>query len=350
MKRAVLAGIGVLLIAGVVLLWWVGRDTPEKALRDAVKKLVTATSIGQLSLDVSWSDSATRVTTGWSAVGQVDLKDIARPQALGVIRASQGTMGPTEQVADAILTDSRIALRPRDVNPDLRRFTTFLRDPFLDGKGFASLIAQQPSLEIRKVLPSAVGVLRAVSWENVLGTGDVTVLATTDAASLQPFMVALATAWIGDNPTPDELTWIGRTTAGLAKGTIRITLNRRTREPSLIEAEWPLLGEDSLETRRMHVRARFSGLNMPVTIAIPAEADEVTDDEGQVKQGGASLPAAALKTLPSSASMPGMEQAMESGITATGTYATTVRQFIDEKGTDLFHKYMEELRRSEGGS
>ncbi|MFH1973331.1 MAG: hypothetical protein ABIK13_01855 [Patescibacteria group bacterium] len=362
MKRAVLGGIGGAIIVGIVLLWWIGRDTPEKALHDAVDRILAATSVGQLSLEVTWSDSTTRVTTGWSAAGRVDLKDLSRPKALGVVRAAQGAMGPTEQVADAILTDDRIALRPREVSPDLRtryleatgdvqgkRFATLLRDPFLDRTGHAGLIAHQTDAEIRKVLPSVSGVLSAVSWERVLGTNDVIVHVKTDAASLQPFMLALGTTWIGDSPTPEELTWIGRTAEDLAKGSFSITMNRRTRVPSRIEAEWPILGPNGTEIRRMRVFVRLSDLNAPVSISIPADAEEVTDDEGSATTGNASLPSSSLKTLPSSASFPGVDQTMGDGVTATGTFTTTTGQFIDESDTDLFHKYLEELRRSREG-
>ncbi|MCI0478918.1 hypothetical protein L0Y59_00020, partial [Candidatus Uhrbacteria bacterium] len=165
MKRAVLGALGGTVIVGIFLLWWVGRDTPEKALHDAIRKLASARSIGHAALDVTWTDATTRVTTGWTAVGQVDLEDVARPQALGVVRTSQGVFGPSEQTADAILTDDRIALRPRDVSAeyrsrylditgdkDVRRFVTLQRDPFLDGKGLGAFIAHGDGGDIRKVL------------------------------------------------------------------------------------------------------------------------------------------------------------------------------------------------------
>jgi hypothetical protein len=83
-----------------------------------------------------------------------------------------------------------------------------------------------------------------------------------------------------------------------------------------------------------------------VTIAIPAASMDVTDTVLTSRAGNATLPSAALKPLPEAALATGVIQGIESGAYATGTFSTTTHQFINEKETDLFHIYVDELQRS----
>jgi hypothetical protein len=126
-------------------------------------------------------------------------------------------------------------------------------------------------------------------------------------------------------------------------------MDRRTHIPSSLEGEWPVLDDAGKELRRVRIRFLIDGFDGRVSIGIPEDAKDVAKDVVGIKAAGSSaLPSAPLKPLPSAAFASGSAYGMESGVYATGTYSTTSKQFIDEKETDLYNKYMEELKRSQG--
>lgn len=362
MKRAGLVIFCIILAGGVFFLWWFLRDTPEKALAEGLKNLFAAKTVQSAVIDITWSDPATRVTTGIDLAGQIDLKDLTRPRVLGVVRASEGFLGPDEQTADMVLEADRIALRPRSVPQDVRQryealtgdaqdktFAIIRRDPYLDGHGLSDLIAHKPSDDIRALLPSFAETVRVAGpWtkETVGGRQVVTVPFTVDPAAFRPFLVSFVKTWVGDNPTPDELRWIDGLVSDLSRGTFALTVDRSSRLPERLQAEWPLLDADGKETVHVVASILMDGVDKPVAIAIPDGSKDVTDLVLTPRTTTATLPSAALKPLPVSAFASGTIPGMEEGVYATGTYSTATRQFINEKDTDLFHRYMEEINSS----
>lgn len=361
MKRRFLVSLAFLACAAIAALAWVLRDTPEKALRDGLQNLLAAKTVQRAVFEVAWTDPATRVTTGFGAAGQLDLKDLSRPRALGVIRASRGFLGPEEQTADIVIEEDRIALRPRSVSPDARKryeslvkdpqgnaFAILQRDPYLDGNRLSILIAHGKSADIRAALAAFPSVARVAGpWtkESESGRRFVTVPFTVGRDAVEPFIASLVKTWVGDNPTPDEIRWIGRESADLSRGTFSITVDRASRLPVRVQGEWPVLDDDGKEILRIRAGFDLDGLNRPVTIAIPASSVDVTNTVLKPR-AAATLPTAPLKSLPEAAFATGAAFGIEPGASATGTFATTTRQFINEKETDLFHKYLEELQRS----
>lgn len=362
MKRRFLVGLAFLACAIIAALAWILRDTPEKALQDGLRNLLAAKTVKQAVLEVAWTDPATRVTTGFGAAGQIDLKDLTRPRALGVIRASQGFQGPEEQTADIVIEADRFALRPRSVSLDVRKryeslvkdpqgiaFAILQRDPYLDGNGLSFLVAHGKTEDLRTALASFPSVVRVSGpWTTATEDGRrlATVPFTVQGDAMQPFLSSLVQTWVGDTPTPEEIRWMYRETADLSHGAFSLTIDRSSRLPVRLQGEWPVLDDGGKEILRIRAGLDLDGLNQPVSIAIPASAVDVTDTVMKPRVSNATLPSAPLKPLPEARFATGAAYGIESGAYATGTFSTTTRQFINEKETDLFHIYVEELQRS----
>lgn len=358
MKRAWLVlFLAVVLVCGG-LAWWFFRDTPEKVIRDGFGRLIAAKTLKSAIVDVAWTDPTTRVTTGFAFAGQADTKDLTRPRALGVLGLAEGVLGQEEQTTDVVLEQDRIALRPRSVSADFRdlyerlvedpqgkRFAVISRDPFLNRFNHGSFISHGQSVDIRANLPAFIQVVRVSGeWKKsgLPGNRIVTVPFRIDEASVKPFLISLVRTWNNDNPTPDDLAWVERTSAGLARGSFSITINRDTRAPKVIEGQWPLVDDRGAEVLRLRVRFETSGLDMPVAIGIPEEFKDVTEQTVKTKTG-TSLPVSGSRTLPSSGSASGT-QTGATGTTPFGGIDTTPIRLINENDTDLFHKYLEELK------
>src|SRR5690348_15348115 len=99
MKRVLFLVLAMVIAAGLATAWWFYRDTPESVLRGGFHRLLTAKTFSSMVLDVAWTKSSTRVTTGVGLSGQLDMRDTAHPRFIGIVSAGEGLLGP-EQTAD----------------------------------------------------------------------------------------------------------------------------------------------------------------------------------------------------------------------------------------------------------
>jgi hypothetical protein len=357
MRRVLLVIAAFLCIGGIILAWWFLRDTPEKVLRDGFGKLLNAKTAASVIAEIAWTDPNTRVTTGFGAAGQLDVKDLGRPRALGVIRLAERE-GRIEETADVIIELDRFAIRPRSVTPESRaryqdlvgdpegvQFAVIARDPFLNGNNWSQAIAQGETETIRstvKSFPSVIAV--AGPWKREIDR--ISVPFRIDGEALKPFLSATLQAWANDSPTPQDLVWMNRVATGLARGQFSLTINRQTREPMTLQGEWSDLNEKGEEMLRYRIRFDISGLNRSVNIAIPENAKDITDKLVVPKATGGLRPAT-LRTLPSATTGTGVSAGLEWN--ASGTYDLTPGNVVNEDDVDLFHKYLEDLKRQKSG-
>jgi len=365
MKRTLLVILGIVLVAIIATLWWFFRDTSEKVLRDGLRNLMAAESVEEISAELSWTDLNSRVTKGINFIGQMDSKDLTRPQVLGVFELGEGVV-KGEQVADLIVTQNKIALRPRRVtteymtryqdlvdDPDSASFAEFLRDNWLDEKDFGHFIAQGKSKDIRDSLPAFMQVVQvAGKWEKkkeiFLGREKVSAQYVTvpfriSGSVLEPFLVSILRVWHGDNPSPTDLKWIERTGAGIDSGLFKLTIDKKTRVPVLLSGEWLVLDDDGNELHRVRIAFEFQGVNKPVNILIPQNAVDVTAAVLKKPVPGASLPNS-LERAPAGSGTAGTP-ALPSGADQSIIFNTTDREYIDVENIDLWHKYMEDLKK-----
>ncbi|MBI4138898.1 hypothetical protein HY479_01985 [Candidatus Uhrbacteria bacterium] len=357
MKRAALGFIGFLSLAAVGAAWWLLRDTPEKALRDGMRALLSVKTARQVVADVSWTDVASRVTTGVGFSGGADLRELPRPRTIGVLQLHPGLLGP-EEIADLIVEQDRFALRPRNVTTDWRqryaslggdplgeRFISILRDPFLDRRSVGYLIAHGSDKDLRPVLQAFAPLARPTgTWQQSAGSGFrlARIPFTLRQDELRAFLLSWFETWQGDNPTPDEIAWITLASRDLAKGSYALTVNRDTRQPVALEGDWTMRDREGTEIRRVRFTLELKGIGQAVTIRIP----ETTTDATDAILGGPQTTFAprALKALPSSATS-GPSALLEDGVSGTSSFPTAPSRFINEEEVDLWSKYMEELRR-----
>ncbi len=352
MKRALLIFLAILAIGGVLALWWYLRDTPEKVLRDGMTAIVTAKTAKTFNLDVSWTDYRTRQTSGFSSYSQIDLKDLAKPRSLGVLRLSASDVKGQEQTGDLILEKDAIAMRPRSVKAEWRQLAqeltqdplgdTFMlvnRDMFLSQQGYEEALARGASEAIRKALSFAVPVFVAAG-DITPGTSDgletLAVPFRADKNSIKPFILSFITAWNSDNPTPKEIAWADSVTEMLAAGKYRIVIAKITREPVEISGEIPQYDAQGHEIKHIKFTLAIGGLNQKVNIGIPEKAKDVTN-QTVAKQKLQALPQAKLKPLPTGTSTVDGAKA--------GQVSTSTPKLINERETDLFNKYYEDMQR-----
>lgn len=327
MKRVFLAVFGIVLVSGGVI-WWFLRDTPQKAVRDGLRRLMEVESIALVVGRVAWTNPETRVTTGFDFVGQLDTQDLTRPRALGALRLGEGLAGE-EQIEDIILEKNRLARR-RGVRSG--RFTVVNRNAFLKERRHSGLVAGGKTEDVRETLPALIPTVRASeSWKKTKAEGNrlVTVPFTLEGNALRPFLIALLRVWHNDALSPDELALIDRASLGLSRGQFQITVRRDTRVPTQLRGEWPLVDIEGKERLRLRFQIDLAGINRRVSIVIPADAE--VDREKIAPR----LPQPALPSSPS----------------ASGTLSFPITlpdkaiRMINEKDVDLFHKYLEEMKR-----
>lgn len=353
MKRIWAAIFLALLIGGGFALWWFLRDTPEKALRDGFAALLGLKTAKSLNLEVSWTDPASRTTTGFGFSGQVDLKSWTRPRALGVLRVGASSAGGQNQTGDIVIESDSLALRPRSVSPELRRYAqslsndpsdeTFLvvgRDAFLNEKGFPKAIANGENEALKRdavfVIPALVPVSGLVRG---MDEGRQTVKSTfrVDKKSIEPVLLTLVRSWMGDNPTPEEYGWAATAAASLASGRFELTLDAATRQPLFLRGEFDQLDETGKGIRKIAFSLGLSGHGQKVNIGIPEKSKDVTSAAVLKAQQRATLPQAKLRTLPGGAT--------GTNFGAKNTVSTSTGKMINEKETDLFEIYYEEMLR-----
>jgi hypothetical protein len=351
MKRIVAAIFALSVLGGIFGLWWFLHDTPEKVLRDgfiAMLKLKTAKS---LALDISWTDVVTRTTTGFAYAGQADLKSWTRPRALGILRLGAATAQGQNQTGDIIVESSALALRPRSVRQELRTYyeklsndptdTVFLvidRDTFLGNRGFAKAVSDGDTENLKRqasfIIPALVPI-GGLTEGTEAGRPSVTASFRIDRKSIQAVLIELIKAWMKDNPTPEEYGWADMASVNLATGRFELTLDKTTRLPLTLKGTFSQLDETGKETRKISFTLAFDGHNQKVDIGIPEKSKDVTQTIIQKVQSRSFLPQAKLRALPGAATT--------TGAAKHGAISTSTGKMINEKETDLFEKYYEEM-------
>lgn len=353
MKRTLAAIFLVLLLGGGLALWWFMRDTPEKVLRDGFTALLNLKTAKSFSLDTSWTDISGRTTTGFDYTGEIDLKSWIRPRALGAIRLGAATAEGQNQTGDMVVESDAIALRPRSVSQELRSYAeslskdptgeTFLvvsRDAFLEDRGYVKAISKGTMADLRReaafLIPTLIPVGGLVQGTEA-GHPSVKAVFRIDRKAITPVLISLVKAWMGDNPTPEEYGWVEDASAALASGRFEMTLDKTTRLPLRLKGTFSRLDASGKELTRISFDMELAGHDQKVNIGIPEKAKDVTETVVLKSQPRASLPQAKLRALPAAATS---TEALKRGEISTST-----GKMIDEKGTDLFDRYYEEMLR-----
>lgn len=354
MKRFWAIFFGIIFVGGGFALWWFLRDTPEKALRDGIQGLIGLKTAKLFSLDAARSDMAARTTTGFSLLGQLDLKNPVRPRFLGTLRVGAASTQGQNQTGDLVIEDVALAVRPRSVGPELRATAeklsgdptgeTFLvmgRDPFLEDNGFAKAISSAEAASLRQeaasILPSLVP-LGKLAYGSEDGRPTIIVTFRIDGKSAKPVLLSLIKTWMGDNPTPDEYGWAEAMAADLATGSFELVLDKATRLPKRLSGKLSGLDDRGVEASRYSFTLGIEGYGQKVNIGIPEKAKDISSDVGQAgKQLKGSLPQGKLRSLPQTAT--GTDALKRTAVT------TSTGKMIDETETDLFGKYYEEMLR-----
>jgi hypothetical protein len=353
MKRILSAIFLVLILGGSVWLWWFLRDTPEKALRNGILGMINLKTAKNLELDLSWTDLERRTTTGFGYAGQADLKSWTRPRALGVIRLGAASAETENMAGDLVVEDVALALRPRSVSSAWRAYAeslskdatggTFLvidRDAFLEWFKFDKAISNAAQEKLKLEAAFFIPTLIPTSGLKASESGSkqtISVSFRVDRVSIEPVLLALVKAWMSDNPTPDEYRWAEAAAASLASGEFELTIDGRTRKPLNIKGTFSQVDAGGKKTRAVSFALSLDGHDQKVEIGIPEQSREVTQETVKREQPKGVLPQAQLRTLPGSA-------------TGTGGFKpydipTSTGKMIDERETDLFDKYYEEMLR-----
>jgi hypothetical protein len=340
MKRFLLILLALLAVGGGIGGWWVLRDTPEKVLKDAVATLAGAKRLSRFELDVAVTDNTTRVTTGFAFVGQADLSDLVRPQALGVLRLAAKDPQSQDEDADLVLLSNKLAFRPRSAMPrSVARFKELVgaapfaivnRDEFLIRSGWPSLVGKGTDPKVRSSLQFAGPILQPQGGIVVSEDGtQETVEFTLDRNAVRPFLVNLVESWAGRRPTAAEYGWAQRASLDAGRGTYALTVDAATREPRFLDADIPLVREaDNEIVGRIQATVAFEGFGDAVRIAAPAGAKDVTI---------ALLRPNSTSTLPTSGDREGAVPV------ATGTAAATGVDLLQGKDIDVFSAYYDEI-------
>lgn len=367
MKRGLLVIIGVILLMVIAVAWWFLRDTPEKALRDGLNNLLTAKSAEQAALEIAWTNPETRVTTGVNFVGQVDAGDLTRPQFLGVLELGDGVAAGA-QIADLVLIPDKLALRPRRVTSDYwsqyqtwsgdaknKNFIFFDRDKLLLDRELNRFMAQGPPQDIRAQAAAFYGAVKiSGEWKKqravYFGLRKVSArLASVpfqiNESAMRSALASFLNVWHDAALTPGDLQWINRSSRGLARGLFRLTLDQDSRLPVSLEGGWPVLDDQDREILRVRVKLTLDGLNRSVSISLPENAKDATKSILKQSALGATLPSsparAGSQTTTGAETPFRIPAAPESSI----IFDTSTREYIDVENIDLWHKYMEELKK-----
>lgn len=342
MKRAWLVIFGVIFAVLIAGGWWLLRDTPERAIADGLSRLFAAKSVGALRLDVSWTDPEKRITVGWTALGEANTSNLTRPGFFGAVFLGAGAYGD-EQSGDLVVNGTTIALRPTTApestwkkfdavagDPTRKTFVSLDRNIVLDRSGLGSLRAQGTATSVRGVLPSFVSVVRISGPMQVTssaGRSYDTVPFALDRVAIEPFLVALARAWKGSTLSAAEIQHLQHYAEELSRGAYRLTIDRASREPAIIDASWPELDAALHVTRQMTVHAEVFALNAATDIALPTPSVDGTSIVFQIP----------TEQLPTSIGR-------VTGVAPTGTELTPSvgRSVTDEQ---RFAQYMDELQR-----
>jgi hypothetical protein len=365
MRRILLVILGIVLALIIAVLWWLFRDTPEKVLRDGLKNLLAAQSVEQITWEVAWSDPQTRITTGVNFAGQVNAKDMARPQFLGVVELGDG-VAVGAQIADLVLISDKIAVRPRRVTAEYlsqykilsgdtenKNFIYFSRDKLLSDQKLDHFTAQGEPSEIRiqaSAFSGAVSV--AGDWKKqravYFGLRKISArLATVpfriNESTMRSTLTSFLKTWRDVKLAPADLQWINRSSQGLARGLFSLTVDQSSRLPVSLEGEWPVLDDQEHELFRVRVKLALQGLNQPVNIALPENAKDATKTILKTSPSKAALPSASART----GSSTGVEIPFGSPTTLDSSivFDTSTREYVDVENIDLWHKYMEELKK-----
>lgn len=353
MKRILIAFFLAIAVGGSILLWWFLRDTPEKALRDGVLGLINLKTAKSFSLEMNWTDLVQRTTTGFSYAGQADVKSWTRPRALGVVRIGAASVETENMTGDLVIEDVTVALRPRSVTPALRSYSeslskdasgeTFLvidRDALIQWAKFDKAISNAAQDKLKSESAFVIPTLIPTSELKRAKAGSREIISVDfrfDQKSIEPVLLALVKAWMSDNPTPDEYRWAENAAASLAAGQFELTIDKRTRLPLVLKGSFSQLDQAGKGIMKISFNLTLDGHDQKVTIGIPEQNREVTGETVKKEQPRGVLPQAQFRTLPGNAT----------GTGGLGAYdiPTSTGKMIDEKETDLFDKYYEEMLR-----
>ena len=371
MRRKLLVILGIILAIVIAVLWWLFRDTPEKALRDGLKNLLSAQSAEQITWEIVWTNPQTRITTGVNFAGQINVKDLASPQFLGVLELGDGVAAGA-QIADVVLISDKIAVRPRRVTAEYlsqyktlsgdaenKNFIYFTRDRLLSDRKLDHFIAQAEPPDIRAQASAFSGVAQVSGdlsadrqdWKKQravyfglrkLSARLVTVPFRLNESTLRSTLTSFLSTWRDVKLAPADLRWIDRTSQGLARGNFYLTVDQSSRLPVSLEGEWPVLDDQEQELFRVRTKITFDGLNQAVDIALPENAKDATKSILKTRTSGTALPSSAARTTSTTAEIQfGSPTALESSI----VFDTSTREYVDVENIDLWHKYMEELKK-----
>ncbi|MFZ2804386.1 MAG: hypothetical protein WA001_04125 [Patescibacteria group bacterium] len=348
--RRVLAVLAlVILIIGGFSLWWYLRDTPAKVLHDGFTQLTQMRSAKQLTLDVDMTDPSTHATTGFTSVGQLDAADLTHPQSSGTLRIGSKTSTEEDQTVDVVLTTLEAALRPQNISAQYRAmyqvlvgststmpYLTVNRNAFLTANGYGEAIATGKPTDIRSALAYLLPIL--VPGNKLTYSSDKSRVSATfrfDKTTVQPFLIVLVHAWTGKNPTVDEYAWIDRVAQDLSQGTYTLTIDRATRVPLSLVADFSVADDAGIVLSTVHASIAIDGLNAPVSIGTPTDTKDVTDIIAKPK----AVPSLPTSAFASSTTVPTTDfNATTTGFTApsAGSYIGSVGNVVPTD-TDLIH-------------
>lgn len=334
MKRVLVFLVLCALLGAGVGAWWLLRDTPEKVLRDALVSFQGIRTIPEAVLDVAWLNPATRATTGFTSLMQVDLKDISLPKAMGVLRIGAQQGQSQDQVLAFALDGNFLAVRPQDVSTDWQAqyaelvhttssvpFARMQREAFLRRFGYAGAISQEKDASMRALLPSLAPTMYAASdieRSTLDGRPIVSISVRFLRDGLQPLCIALAKAWKGTTPlTAADYAWIERMVERALAGDFRLTLDASTRQLVHIDG--------SSGDLRFHLD--LTGVNGGVSIVLPTDVVDIT---GDLAPG--SVPVA----LPVSGNRPGY-------VAPTSTVPVVAPSY--PRDTDAFTRYYDAMKK-----
>ena len=294
MKRILFFLLFVALMAGGGAAWWYLRDTPEKVMRDAIVSIVQARTIPEAILDVAWKNPRTQATTGFTALVQIDLRDLSVPLVMGVLRIGAQSMQDQDQILDIAATKEAVVFRPQDVSADWEAkyialagttsstpFLQMSREAFLKITGYQNAISQDKDAELRQLLPFFIPTMYAASELRHGQTADGRDTVGLDIRflreGLQPLLIALGKAWKGKTPlTASDYAWIEKMADNMLAGDFQLVLDAKTRQLIHIEGTWPDIENQVATGGQIRFRLDMADINGKVAIELPKNAVEVT--------------------------------------------------------------------------
>ena len=349
MKRILFFLLAAVLVVGGGLTAILLSDTPQKAVQGGLSHLVAMQGAQEIQLNVSWTDSKTKATTGFTYTGALDLRDLLAPNTSGLLRVGAGVQSAIDQTGDVVALGDQVELRPRSVGPEWRavyqRFVgiTTTTQPYVRFDRDTLLLALDPnfpaitatSSDMRRALaffpPVAAPQGDLMQANTSLGMLDV-VDFTLDRNSFDPFLYNLLKAWYGRNPTAEELVLVDRLMQSAGAGTYRMAVTKDTRLPVELDGQFPYLGADMKPTTVMvHFTLGLQGVGELPSITLPPNA---VDASLGLTGAQADL------SLPSAANATGTHV----GLSAIGAQPT-IGQIVNNKQIDLYDTYIDTLRK-----